>query len=106
MKNLAPMDLKSERMVTVRGEVFRMQAAKQAVARLFDDDREYLLYPGQSIKLGRASENDIVLIDPKVSRSHAALEWNGTGFTLRDLGSVNGTFVNEQRLIEANRLLR
>lgn len=65
-----------------------------------------MLYPGQSILLGRSAESDIIIDDPKISRSHAALEWNGLGFTLRDLGSVNGTFVNGERLASAARLLR
>jgi len=65
-----------------------------------------LLYPGQSVKIGRAAENEIVIRDNRVSRVHASLEWNGSGFTLRDLSSANGTFVNGQRLAASARLLR
>jgi pSer/pThr/pTyr-binding forkhead associated (FHA) protein len=82
-----------------------METSKQPVARLRWGSEERLLYPDQSIRLGRAPDNDIILNDTKVSRSHAQLEWNGAGFTLRDLGSVNGTFVNGQRLANAARML-
>lgn len=83
-----------------------MDSEKQAVARLRWDINERFLYPGQVIHLGRANENDIVFVDAKISRTHAALEWNGSSFTLRDLGSINGTYVNGSRLAEAARLLR
>jgi ABC-type multidrug transport system ATPase subunit len=49
--------------------------------------------------IGRASDNDIVLTDPSVSRHHAELLWSATsGFELRDLQSHNGSFVNGQRV--------
>ncbi|RPJ52031.1 MAG: FHA domain-containing protein, partial [Chloroflexi bacterium] len=83
-----------------------METPNPPVARLRWNAEELELYPGQLIRVGRASENDIVLPDPKVSRNHAELEWNGTGFILRDLSSVNGTYVNGQRLANSNRLLR
>jgi len=83
-----------------------METSRPPVARLRWGTEERLLYPDQKIRLGRAAENDVVLNDPKVSRNHAELEWNGTGFTLRDLGSINGTSVNGQRLVNTTRLLR
>lgn len=64
------------------------------------------LYPGQQLRIGRAAGNDVVISDPGVSRVHAGLEWNGAGFTLRDLDSANGTYVNGQRLVESVRVLR
>ncbi len=82
-----------------------MEASKQPVARLRWGGQERLLYPEQTVRVGRAEENDIVLDDVRVSRSHAELEWNGSGFSLRDLGSINGTYVNGQRLSNDTRLL-
>ena len=37
----------------------------------------------------------IVLRDPNVSRRHAELSYDGSSWHLRDLGSTNGTLVND-----------
>lgn len=56
--------------------------------------------------LGRGSSNDVVVeLDPSVSRLHAVVERYPTGFSVRDLGSANGTFVNGERVISERRLL-
>lgn len=44
--------------------------------------------------IGRGSECDLVLDEPEMSRQHACIESTGSGIYLRDLGSVNGTYVN------------
>ncbi len=49
---------------------------------------------------GRASTCDVVIPRPLVSRLHARIEWAGGHYHLRDLGSVNGTFLNSQPLRE------
>src|SRR5882762_4352854 len=55
--------------------------------------------------LGRAPENDIVIDNPKASRQHAAIHaQDDTEFWLLDLGSRNGTYLNEHRLIRPSRL--
>jgi hypothetical protein len=48
--------------------------------------------------LGRHRNNDIVVGDPKVSSFHARIDRSGEGFTVQDLGSRNGTFVNGRRI--------
>ena len=48
--------------------------------------------------LGRHPSNTIQLLDKIVSKEHCIIERRANGFVLRDLGSLNGTFVNEQRL--------
>lgn len=48
--------------------------------------------------LGRSSANDIVLRDPLVSRLHAIFMRRGGVMLLEDLGSHNGTYVNDERL--------
>lgn len=49
------------------------------------------------VLLGR-SEADIVLDDSEVSRKHCAIEVHGTSAVLADLGSTNGTFVDDERI--------
>ena len=52
------------------------------------------------ITIGRSSENDVSLPDMNVSRHHAQIVQadNGT-YTITDLNSLNGTFVNGQRIM-------
>ncbi len=50
--------------------------------------------------LGRG-EADIVLNDTEVSRQHACIEVHGTHVVLKDLGSTNGTFVNEVKVSQS-----
>ncbi len=51
------------------------------------------------INIGRDSDNDIVLDDPKVSRQHAKMKLEGDSFVIYDLASSNGTFVNGQKIM-------
>lgn len=55
--------------------------------------------------IGRQADNTITLPDPQVSRHHARVSWQAGGFVIEDLGSANGTYVNEQ-LVTGPRLLR
>src|SRR5690606_5252998 len=48
--------------------------------------------------LGRHPNNSIQLLDKIVSKEHCILEQRDGGFVLRDLGSLNGTFVNGERV--------
>ena len=48
--------------------------------------------------IGRSPESEIFLDDVTVSRSHAVIERNGSSFALNDLGSLNGTYINNQSL--------
>jgi adenylate cyclase len=48
--------------------------------------------------LGRHPSNSIQLLDKIVSKEHCLLELRGPQFVLRDLGSLNGTFVNSERV--------
>jgi FHA domain/zinc-ribbon domain len=53
---------------------------------------------GDRTLIGRSPECDIFLDDVTVSRRHAELLDQGGRFTIRDLGSLNGTFVNRRRI--------
>jgi two-component system cell cycle response regulator len=51
--------------------------------------------------LGRSSEADLRFTDEGVSRRHAALRFDAAGVSIEDLGSRNGTFVEDQKINRA-----
>jgi hypothetical protein len=54
----------------------------------------YEIAPNSILSIGRLDTNDIVLDDYKVSREHAILKYANGEFTLIDLASTHGTYVN------------
>jgi transcriptional regulator of acetoin/glycerol metabolism len=56
---------------------------------------------GESLRIGKASDNDLVLSDDTVSRHHCELTRSSDGVRVRDLGSTNGTKVQGARVTEA-----
>lgn len=50
------------------------------------------------IEIGRALECDISILEPALSRKHAEVEPLGPDMVIRDLGSVNGTYVNGNKI--------
>ena len=77
-----------------------MAGARIAVVEGPDAGKEFEL--SASTTVGR--EGDVVLDDSEVSRRHATLSFDGTSVTVADLGSTNGTFVNEERVDAARKL--
>jgi ABC-type multidrug transport system ATPase subunit len=57
--------------------------------------------PAGGVKIGRATDNDIVIPDVLASRHHATLIPSSGGTEIRDHKSINGTFVNGQRVDSA-----
>jgi DNA-binding NtrC family response regulator len=53
------------------------------------------------IYVGSAPDNDLVIEDASVSRTHLKIEGERGGFRLRDLGSKNGSWMGGCRLVEA-----
>jgi hypothetical protein len=54
---------------------------------------------GDIITIGRAVENDIVITSKRISREHACVRREGWRAILEDLGSTNGTFLNDERVL-------
>ncbi len=48
--------------------------------------------------IGRDGENDIVVLDPRVSRRHACIRLQGNGWTIENLSSNNFVAINQQRM--------
>lgn len=61
--------------------------------------QEYIIRKSTTL-LGRDETCDITLADQLVSRRHCHLTWDGVYCAVEDLRSTNGTFVNDQRLVE------
>ena len=59
---------------------------------LLDDDE---------VNSGRHPDSDIFLDDVTVSRKHAVFQRQENSFVVRDVGSLNGTYVNRERIDEA-----
>jgi pSer/pThr/pTyr-binding forkhead associated (FHA) protein len=61
---------------------------------ILDDAVVYQIAPSSALTIGRHDINDIVFDDHKVSREHAVLKYTDNKFTLIDLASTHGTFIN------------
>jgi hypothetical protein len=55
-------------------------------------------FEGRPLTLGRAIDNTIVLRDGRASRHHARIDARRGSLVLTDLGSTNGSFVNDRRI--------
>ena len=75
----------------------RLEPAAPSRAVLSGHGRRSVL-SGDRLVLGRSRECDIVVDDPNVSRQHAELRHDGTGWRVVDLGSTNGIKVNRRRV--------
>jgi pSer/pThr/pTyr-binding forkhead associated (FHA) protein len=62
------------------------------------------LVTADGVTIGRSPESSIFLDDVTVSRKHASIEKSGTGFTFKDSGSLNGSYVNNESVTEKDLL--
>ena len=76
------------------------QAPAQPLAQLIDVvTRETLEVNAAHCIIGRErAAADVILRDPNVSRRHAELTFTGSDWSIEDLNSTNGTFVNNRRI--------
>jgi len=58
----------------------------------------YSFQPGQIATIGRDESSDVMSTNPTVSRHHARVRHDGTGWLLEDGGSSSGTFVDGRRI--------
>ena len=80
--------LSSGKSVADRHLLVRMSGSSVGQVIVLDEPR----------RIGRAPDSDIWIHDDDVSRKHALIERDGEGFAVVDLGSVNGTFVNGEKV--------
>jgi hypothetical protein len=59
-----------------------------------------LTFEGGHLRIGRGSDNELVLADERVSRHHGQLATRQGALVYSDLGSTNGSFVNGTRITE------
>lgn len=77
-----------------KGKAFLMVSTGEAAGTVFPLTHSSLL-------IGRSPDAEVRINEQAISNEHARLEVDGNRFTLRDLGSTNGTYVNGQRLVDA-----
>lgn len=70
---------------------------------LKDQASERLITLGVRCLFGRHPSCDVCLDEPRISGEHASLHWVGGCWELRDLGSRNGTFLDQRRLSPGER---
>ena len=70
------------------------------------EDGETISLSEDMTSMGRTPDNNIVVDEPGVSRRHARIRGDVTGYWIEDLGSLNGTFVNGARVEGEGQRLR
>lgn len=78
--------------------LFTAVPAPKLAARLVHEGREFVVRAEGPTLLGRELTCDVVLANTTVSRRHAEIVAGPGGYTIRDLGSANGTWVGLTRV--------
>ena len=65
-----------------------------------DGSSQTFVVDGRPLTIGRGPDNGLVLRDTRASRNHARIYGRQGGLLLADLGSTNGSFVNDRRVQE------
>lgn len=81
-------------------EALRRGTALLVVLRGPNTGARFLL-DADEVSAGRHPKSDIFLDDVTVSRRHATFRREGDVFLVRDVGSLNGTYVNRERIDDA-----
>ena len=87
-----------------RAVVSEIQSSKGEKAMIFiargANKGSRFLVTSDGATIGRSSTSSIFLDDVTVSRSHATISRSESGFILRDVGSLNGTYINNLSITE------
>ena len=97
----APMTARSEAQRPGRTEV----PDGGALLTVIGDDLEadYFILTGEEALIGRSPDASVLLDDVTVSRQHAKITKESNGWVINDLRSLNGTYLNRER-VEKGRL--
>lgn len=68
------------------------------VVRHGEEEGEHFVLNSDSVSIGRHEDNGISLDDITVSRQHSRIHRRDGSFVVEDLGSLNGTYVNQKRV--------
>jgi FHA domain/zinc-ribbon domain len=68
------------------------------VIRGGEEEGQHFVLASSVTTIGRHADSDIALDDITVSRRHSEIHFSGGDYIVRDAGSLNGTYVNQQRI--------
>jgi serine phosphatase RsbU (regulator of sigma subunit) len=86
------------------GSTFMPTALPRLVVRESSGSEREVEIARTPFTLGRQSDNDLVLLDNRISRRHASVVLDDEGYVLQDEGSRHGTFVNGERVTNSHKL--
>jgi DNA-binding NtrC family response regulator len=103
MSTVPPAAIPTHTVLGARAQGEQRLAAQQFHLVLLDTERAGSVFPltRESLRVGKAQDNDIVIDHPTVSRNHAVVSRQGDRFLVQDLGSTNGTFLDGAQVREA-----
>jgi len=81
-----------------RPERFASQEYHLVLVNTPDAGRSYPI--GETLRIGKANDNDVCIEHPTVSRNHLVVKRQGDQFIVQDLGSTNGTFIDGAQVRE------
>ena len=82
-----------------RGAPAKQERAEGAYLTILDGREAGKEVPiEEGLTIGRTVENGVVVVDGGVSRKHAQIRCEGGVYTLQDMGSANGTILNDQKI--------
>ena len=82
----------------------RVEDAPRLVGVAGPAEGEEFSLEGDELVIGRSSENPVSIADTSVSRKHALVRRTESGWALSDLGSGNGTLLNDEPLADETEL--